>query len=116
MGKNPYAGTQTEKNLEAAFAGESQARNKYTYFASVAKKFLKEDGRALIAMDSRDLHDELIIINDESLLYETKGDWKNWSLSQLEERLIEDERIYKQYLKQIKIKQIMHEGETLLKL
>ena len=35
---NPYAGTQTEKNLEAAFGGESQARNKYTYFASVAKK------------------------------------------------------------------------------
>ena len=29
-----YKGTQTEKNLEAAFAGESQARNKYTYFAS----------------------------------------------------------------------------------
>lgn len=36
--KNQYSGTQTEKNLEAAFAGESQARNKYTYFASVAKK------------------------------------------------------------------------------
>ena len=35
---NIYAGTQTEKNLEAAFAGESQARNKYTYFASKAKK------------------------------------------------------------------------------
>ena len=35
---NPYAGTQTGKNLEAAFAGESQARNKYTYFASKAKK------------------------------------------------------------------------------
>lgn len=34
---NPYAGTQTEKNLQAAFAGESQARNKYTYFASVAQ-------------------------------------------------------------------------------
>ena len=33
-----YAGTQTEKNLEAAFAGESQATNKYTYFASKAKK------------------------------------------------------------------------------
>ena len=33
-----YAGTQTEKNLQTAFAGESQARNKYTYFASVAKK------------------------------------------------------------------------------
>ena len=37
-GTNKYAGTQTEKNLEAAFSGESQARNKYTYFASVAKK------------------------------------------------------------------------------
>ena len=33
-----YSGTQTEKNLEAAFAGESQARNKYTFFASKAKK------------------------------------------------------------------------------
>jgi len=35
---NKYEGTQTEKNLQAAFAGESQARNKYTYFASKAKK------------------------------------------------------------------------------
>ena len=35
---NKYAGTQTEKNLLEAFAGESQARNKYTYFASKAKK------------------------------------------------------------------------------
>ena len=38
MAKNPYAGTKTEKNLWEAFAGESQARNKYTYFASKAKK------------------------------------------------------------------------------
>ena len=36
--KNIYAGTKTEKNLWEAFAGESQARNKYTYFASKAKK------------------------------------------------------------------------------
>lgn len=35
---NKYTGTKTEKNLREAFAGESQARNKYTYFASVAKK------------------------------------------------------------------------------
>ena len=35
---NKYEGTRTQKNLETAFAGESQARNKYTYFASVAKK------------------------------------------------------------------------------
>ena len=38
MKENKYTGTQTLKNLETAFAGESQARNKYTYFASVAKK------------------------------------------------------------------------------
>ena len=36
--KTKYFGTETEKNLQTAFAGESQARNKYTYFASVAKK------------------------------------------------------------------------------
>lgn len=35
---NKYAGTQTEKNLKAAFAGESQARNSYTFFAEIAKK------------------------------------------------------------------------------
>ncbi|MBE0601306.1 MAG: 4Fe-4S binding protein, partial [Firmicutes bacterium] len=35
---SPYAGTKTEKNLQAAFAGESQARNKYTYFAQVAAR------------------------------------------------------------------------------
>lgn len=38
MSTSKYAGTKTEKNLMEAFAGESQARNKYTYFASVAKK------------------------------------------------------------------------------
>lgn len=35
---NRYEGTQTEKNLQAAFSGESMARNKYSYFASKAKK------------------------------------------------------------------------------
>ncbi len=38
MAQNKFAGSKTEKNLWEAFAGESQARNKYTYFASVAKK------------------------------------------------------------------------------
>ena len=38
LGEGKYAGTQTEKNLQTAFAGESQARNKYTYYASKAKK------------------------------------------------------------------------------
>ncbi len=44
-----YAGTKTEKNLQEAFAGESQARNKYTYFASVAKKEGYEQISALFA-------------------------------------------------------------------
>ena len=47
MKETKYKGTQTEKNLEAAFAGESQARNKYTYFASVAKKEGSEQMSAL---------------------------------------------------------------------
>ncbi len=38
MSETKYAGTQTEKNLRAAFSGESEARNKYTFFASVARK------------------------------------------------------------------------------
>ena len=38
MGENRYKGTKTEQNLKAAFAGDSEARNKYTYFASKAKK------------------------------------------------------------------------------
>ena len=38
MMANKYAGTKTEQNLRAAFSGESEARNKYTYFASKAKK------------------------------------------------------------------------------
>lgn len=38
MADTKYSGTKTEQNLMAAFAGESQARNKYTYFASKAKK------------------------------------------------------------------------------
>ena len=42
-----YAGTKTEENLKAAFAGESQARNKYTFYASAAKKAGYEQMAAL---------------------------------------------------------------------
>ena len=45
---NKYAGTQSEKNLMTAFAGESEARNKYTFFASVAKKQGFEQSRVPI--------------------------------------------------------------------
>lgn len=50
-----YAGTETEKNLRNAFSGESEARNKYTYFASVAKK----EGYEQIAALFRDTADNL---------------------------------------------------------
>ena len=48
MKETKYAGTQTEKNLMTAFAGESEARNKYTYFASKAKKEGYEQIAALV--------------------------------------------------------------------
>ena len=56
-----YSGTQTEKNLEAAFAGESQARNKYTYFASKAKKegFEQIAARFLETADNEKEHAKL---------------------------------------------------------
>lgn len=50
---NKYAGTQTEKNLREAFSGESQARNKYTYFASKAKKEGFEQISTLFLKDRR---------------------------------------------------------------
>ena len=64
MGSNRYVGTQTEKNLLEAFSGESQARNKYTYFASVAKKegyeqmaslFLKTADNAIYCIGAKNL-------------------------------------------------------------
>ena len=61
MKETKYKGTQTEKNLEAAFAGESQARNKYTYFASVAKKEGYEQMSALFLKTAERLLAVLVI-------------------------------------------------------
>lgn len=80
-----YAGTQTEKNLQAAFAGESQARNKYTFFASRAKK----DGFEQIAelflktADNENEHakmwyKELFGIGDTAENLETAADGENY--------------------------------------
>ena len=49
--KNKYSGTKTEQNLRAAFSGESEARNKYTFFASKAKKEGYEQMPALFLKD-----------------------------------------------------------------
>ncbi len=85
---NPYAGTQTEKNLEAAFAGESQARNKYTYFASVAKKEGYEQISALFTKtaDNEKEHAKMwfkelkgIGNTAENLLHAAEGENYEWT-------------------------------------
>ena len=85
---NKYAGTQTEKNLEAAFAGESMARNKYTYFASKAKKEGYEQIAALFlkTADNEKEHakmwlKELDGIGDtaENLLHAAEGENYEWT-------------------------------------
>ena len=90
--KNPYAGTQTEKNLEAAFAGESQARNKYTYFASVAKKEGYEQISALFlkTADNEKEHakmwlKELMGIGDTAANLEDAADGENYEWTDMYE-------------------------------
>ena len=86
---NKYAGTQTEKNLEAAFSGESQARNKYTYFASKAKKegfeqisalFLKtaENEKEHAKMWYKELHNG-VGSTAENLLAAAEGENYEWT-------------------------------------
>ena len=85
---NKYAGTQTEKNLMAAFAGESEARNKYTYFASKAKKEGFEQISALFqkTADNEKEHAELwfkelngIGNTAENLLSAAQGENYEWT-------------------------------------
>lgn len=86
--KNPYAGTKTEKNLWEAFAGESQARNKYTYFASVAKKAGYEQIAAIFqaTADNEKEHAKLWFkalgeLGDtaENLLHAAEGEHEEWT-------------------------------------
>ena len=88
MKESKYAGTQTEKNLMAAFAGESEARNKYTYFASKAKKEGYEQIAALFlkTADNEKEHaklwfKELNGIGDtaENLLSAAEGENYEWT-------------------------------------
>ena len=85
---NKYAGTQTEKNLWEAFSGESQARNKYTYFASKAKKEGYEQIAALFqkTADNEKEHaklwfKELGELGDtaENLLHAAEGENYEWT-------------------------------------
>ena len=86
--KNPYAGTKTEQNLKDAFAGESMARNKYTYFASVAKKAGYEQIAALFlkTADNEKEHAKLwfkalgeLGTTEENLLHAAEGESYEWT-------------------------------------
>ena len=88
MKTTKYTGTQTEKNLQAAFAGESEARNKYTYFASVAKKQGYEQIAALFLKTAENEKEhaklwlkELAGIGDtaENLLAAAEGENYEWT-------------------------------------
>jgi len=76
---NKYSGTQTEKNLEAAFSGESQARNKYTYFASKAKKEGFEQIAAIFQQtaDNEKEHAKLWLKELEDVKYKIKYKLEN---------------------------------------
>lgn len=87
-GVNKYAGTKTEKNLLEAFAGESQARNKYTYYASVAKKNGYEQIAALFLQtaENEKEHAKLwfkalggIGTTPENLLHAAEGENFEWT-------------------------------------
>ena len=86
--KNPYAGTKTERNLWEAFAGESQARNKYTYFASVAKKAGYEQIAALFLQTAENEKEHAKLwfkalgeLGDtaENLLHAAEGENAEWT-------------------------------------
>ena len=85
---NKYAGTKTEKNLWEAFAGESQARNKYTYFASAAKKEGYEQIAALFlkTAENEKEHAKLwfkelgeLGTTEENLLHAAEGENFEWT-------------------------------------
>ena len=85
---NKYAGTKTEKNLREAFAGESQARNKYTYFASTAKKAGYEQIAALFlkTAENEKEHAKLwfkelgeLGTTEENLLHAAEGENFEWT-------------------------------------
>ncbi|MCH3987817.1 MAG: rubrerythrin family protein [Lachnospiraceae bacterium] len=95
--KNPYAGTKTEKNLLEAFAGESQARNKYTYFASVAKKAGYEQIAALFLKTAENEKEHaklwfkaLGLLGDTSENLKAAADGENYEWTDMYDRMAKD--------------------------
>ena len=97
MANNPYAGTKTEKNLLEAFAGESQARNKYTYFASVAKKAGYEQIAAMFLKTAENEKEhaklwfkELGMLGDTSANLRAAADGENFEWTDMYERMAKE--------------------------
>ncbi len=95
--KSPYAGTKTEQNLREAFAGESQARNKYTYFASVAQNAGYEQIAALFLKTAQNEMEHAKLwfkalgeLGDtaENLLHAAEGENAEWT--DMYERMAKD--------------------------
>lgn len=88
LSSNPYEGTKTEKNLQEAFAGESQARNKYTYFADVASREGFEQLSAIFLKTARNEQEHarlwgeelgLISTTTENLKHAAEGENFEWT-------------------------------------
>ena len=97
MKENKYAGTKTEQNLRAAFSGESEARNKYTYFASVAKKEGYEQISALFLKTAENEKEhaqlwfkELNGLGDTAENLESAADGENYEWTDMYEQFAKD--------------------------
>ena len=91
---NKYAGTKTEKNLWEAYAGESKARNRYTYYASVAKKAGYEQIAALFlkTADNEKEHAKLWFkalgeLNDTEVNLKAAADGENYEWTDMYDRM-----------------------------
>ena len=95
--KNRYAGTKTEKNLLEAFRGESEARNKYTFFASVAKKAGYEQIAALFLKTAENEKEHaklwfkaLGMLGDVSENLQAAANGENYEWTDMYERMAKD--------------------------
>jgi len=97
MAVNKYAGTKTEKNLWEAYAGESKARNRYTYYASVAKKAGYEQIAALFlkTADNEKEHAKLWFkalgeLNDTEVNLKAAAEGENYEWTDMYDRMAKE--------------------------
>ncbi|MBO7213019.1 MAG: rubrerythrin family protein [Rikenellaceae bacterium] len=142
--ENPYAGTKTEKNLMDAFAGESQARNKYTYFAEVARREGYEQLAEIFLQTARNEQEHARLwfeaLNGigntaENLLHAAEGENYEWTdmydrfakdaeeegFAELAERFRrvaaiekQHEERYRKLLNNVEMKQVFEKGEQVM--